>query len=119
MSDMAVLADDGVGAGKAVHDAASWTFAPARTSMPSEVAAQARAWADIAAGPDDHVADQHGARMHEGGRIDDGRDAVDRIDGQCPSSSSLSWRRQLEHHVARCRTSGYHGDVSPHVVGMP
>src|SRR4051812_44859743 len=46
----------------------------------AEVASKARAGADIGARPDDDVADQDGARMHEGARIDDGDDAVDGID---------------------------------------
>ena len=56
-------------------------FAPARTSMrPKSPRSDARR-ADVAAGADDDVADQHGAGMHEGGRIDDRRHAVDRLDG--------------------------------------
>ena len=46
----------------------------------AEIAAQAGGGPDVRARADDDVADQHGARMHEGARIDDRDDAVYGVD---------------------------------------
>jgi hypothetical protein len=54
----------------------SCRLAPLFEDQAAEVAAQAGAGADIAAGADDDVADQHGRGMDVGGRVDDRDDAV-------------------------------------------
>src|SRR6185437_16004946 len=82
MSDVPVLVDDRIGSRKAVHDATVLQVRSVLHHDAPEVAAQRRAGSDVAAGADDHVADQHGGGMDVGTRIDDGPDAVDRIDGE-------------------------------------
>ena len=48
----------------------------------AEIAAQARSRTDVASRANNDIADQHGGGMNECLRIDDGRNAVDRIDGE-------------------------------------
>ena len=90
MADVPVLADQRVGAGKAVHDAGVLHVGAALEDQPPEVAAQTGARADIAAGADDDVADQHGGRVNEGRGVDHGDDAVNRIDAQGIHSQLLT-----------------------------
>ena len=56
----------------------------------AEIAAQRRARADVAAGADEHVADQHGAGVNIGRRIDDRNDAVDGINTQGSHAGLIS-----------------------------
>ena len=104
VADVAVLLDDRVGAGKAVHHAVVLDVGAGAYFQPPEVAAQARERTDVNAGPDDHVADQHGGRMHERRGIDHRRDAVDRVDASA-SSRPLALSRQSTQPCARCGTS--------------
>ena len=83
MSDVSVLLDDGIGTGEAVHDARVLNVRAVLEDDASEVAAQARGGTDITVFADDHVADQHGARMDEARWCDDRRDAVDREYARC------------------------------------
>ena len=94
VADVAVFLDDGIGAGEAVHDAGVLQVGAAFEDEPAEVAAQAGAGADIAARPDDDVADQHGAGVHEGGGIDDGDDAVDGVNAERGHGITLGWRER-------------------------
>src|SRR6476661_5532313 len=52
VTDVAVLADDGVGAGKAMRDAGILQVGARADLDPAEIAAQRRAGSDVAAGPD-------------------------------------------------------------------
>src|SRR5437762_13419490 len=70
-------ARDRVLARKAVQHAAVLDVRALLHHDAAEIAAQARARPDISARGDDHIADQHRARMHEGTRLDDRHDAVD------------------------------------------
>ncbi len=80
MADVAVLLDDGVGVGEAVHDAGVLEVRTGAQLQAAEIAAQGGGGADIAAGADDHVADQDRGGVDEGGGVDDGDDAVDGVD---------------------------------------
>ena len=79
VADMAVLLDDRVGVGEAVHDAGVLEVRTLAQLQPAEIAAQAGGRADIAAGADDHVADQDRGRMDEGSGVDDRDQAVDGV----------------------------------------
>ena len=48
----------------------------------AKIAAQARARTDVASGANNDVTDQHSGGMNKCLRIDDRRDAVDRIDSE-------------------------------------
>ncbi len=71
MADMTVLLDHRILAGKAVHDAIVLHVRSGLQDDAAEIAAQRGARPDIAAGADDHVADQGRGRVNEGIRIDD------------------------------------------------
>jgi len=81
MADMAVDLDHGVDAGKAVQHASVLHIAALLEHDAAEVAAQRGERGDVAAGADEHVADQHGVGMHVGGGMDDRADAVDFVAG--------------------------------------
>ena len=80
VADMAVLLDDRVGVGKAVHDAGVLEVGAGAQLQAAEIAAQRGGGADIAARVHDHVADQDRGGVDEGGGVDDGDDAVDGVD---------------------------------------
>jgi hypothetical protein len=77
VADMAILLDDRIAAGEAVHDAGVLHIDAALENQASEVAAQAGTGADVAAGPDDHIADENGRRMNVAAGIHDRNDSVD------------------------------------------
>ena len=77
MADVAVVFDDGIGAGKAVHHTRILDVRAGAKLDAAEIATKRCGRADITPGADDDVADQHGARMHERARIDDRRHTVD------------------------------------------
>src|SRR5207248_4260938 len=70
----------GVLSRKAVHGAMILDVGALLDHDAPEVAPQAGTRPDVCARRDDHVADQHRARMHESAWIDDRRDAVDSVD---------------------------------------
>ena len=81
MPDVAVRLEHRVGTGERVDHARVLHVRPLPHYDAAEVAAQARERADVAAGSDDHVADQARGLVHERGRIDHGHDAVERVAG--------------------------------------
>ncbi|MCY1311617.1 hypothetical protein D9M70_619350 [compost metagenome] len=81
MADVAVDLDHRVLVRKAVDAAVVLHVGAFLQHDAAEIATQAGAGADIAAGADDHVAYQHGAGVHVGRRVDDGNHAVDGVAG--------------------------------------
>jgi hypothetical protein len=79
--DVAVRLHEHLRAGKAVEHAAVLHVRACLQHDLAEVAAQRSTRTDIAAGADDHVADQDGGGMHVGAGVDDGHQGVDGIAG--------------------------------------
>jgi hypothetical protein len=80
MANMAVLFNDRLGARETVHDASVLNVDAGADDQTAKVAAQAGAWPYVTTRADHHVADQHGAWMHESRGINHGHDPVDGID---------------------------------------
>jgi len=78
-----------------MHDAGVLQVGAALEDQAAEVAAQAGARPDIAAGADDDVADQHGGRVDEGRRVDHGDDAVNCKDAQGIHSQLLTGNQRI------------------------
>jgi hypothetical protein len=93
VADVAVLLDHCVLVREAVDRAVVLHVGAALEHDAAEVAAQARAGPDIAAGADDHVADQHGRGMDVGGGIDHRHDAFECIAGHAMAPARLEKRR--------------------------
>jgi hypothetical protein len=66
-----------VGAGKTVHHTRILHVRAGTKLDAAEIAAQRCRRAYVTSGTDDNVADQHGAGVHERGRIDDRSHAID------------------------------------------
>lgn len=81
MADMALGLQRAVGAREGMQDAAILDIRSGPDRDAAEVTAQASEWSDIAAVLDDHVTDEDGVGVYEGGRADDGLDAVDLVAG--------------------------------------
>src|SRR3546814_10289646 len=80
MADESVRLDDGLEGRVAVHRAIILNICTFTDDDPPEIAAQRRMRRDIGAWSDDHVADQPGGRMDEGGGMDNGGYALDAVD---------------------------------------
>src|SRR5262245_7148589 len=81
MADVSVLLHDRVARGKAVHHARVLQIRALLQNDSPEVAAQARGRSDVAARPNDDVADEDCSRVNVCGRIDHWHETVDFVAG--------------------------------------
>ncbi|MNH26959.1 hypothetical protein D3C79_870460 [compost metagenome] len=79
VADVAVAPDHRVTLREAVHHAGVLNIGALFQDDAPEVAAQAGQRADIAAGSDDHIADQHRTGVHIGAGVDDRGQAVEAV----------------------------------------
>src|SRR5690606_24270858 len=82
VADVALLLHHAVEVGRRMHDAVVLQVRVRLHHDATEIAAQHGTRPDVAAGADDDVADQHGARVHPGRRVDHRDDALEGVNGR-------------------------------------